>query len=87
MDTSQKKSTPSTQQELKEVFSHSGEVSDGRADGSVSAKEGCTQRRRSSEERRESKGPSMVRRTQGNCGSMKKNCGTSPAGLSGKAPI
>ena len=65
MDTSQKKSTPSTQQERKEVFSHSGEVSDGRADGSVSAKEGCTQRRRSSEERRESKGPSRVTKDTG----------------------
>ncbi len=73
MDTSQKKSTPSTQQELQEVFSHSGEVSDGRADGSVSAKEGCTQRRRSSEERRESKGPSRVTKDTGKLWKYEEN--------------
>ena len=60
MDTSQRKSTPRTQQELQEAFSQSGEVSDGRTDGSISANEGCTQRRRSSEERRESKGTSRI---------------------------
>ena len=60
MNTSQKKSTPSTQQERRNVFSQSGEVSDGRTDGSISANEGCTQRRRSSEERRKSKGTSRI---------------------------
>jgi hypothetical protein len=60
LGTSQKKSMPRIQQERRKVFFQSGEGSDGRTDGSISANEGCTQRRRSSEERRESKGTSRI---------------------------